>query len=602
MKKYIFAVMLLVGCMSNECVAQTNAHTFAVDNVKRLEGKLKPNMLAEEVANKWVEKESAGKLVAKSWGNESLYFTTPSVFFDCLVNAYTQHHSVILSPDIIWTLISQGFSYYVNLIPQAMRDKLVYHQGKMLLAVKSGEDLYSPNVKWEDILEGFDKQIAENTKGDIADVMRADFTTTGKTERIASQITLMSSVKAYFDYMVMYMSCGIPSITIEGTPDDWKKVLAKTERLRAYGLGWWVNDLTPILREFVSASEGKPNVEFWKSIVMKYCPDEMQDKSCSWDGTDTEVDGWFLKLMPFWKNGRTPEKVAFNTEMMLPNTASADFIYSVTDGAGNIIREIPMMMIAGLVGMDVDDEKNTMRPRVGWMVCEKDKETRMETLEKYITSSMRLDMRISFNGFPEILKDVEYLHYVDFRMPNGVEIPEWLDELKVDIIRFDGWFTPEYANRVKKMFKIHDKFQEGIENGRVFCMEFKSSKSFVPENFAYTRRMLNSGESAMISKYNDFDSYVKKKRLIEKDKKSNYINPDVVKHIDDRIIPVYFTVELDGTITDVKIFKNNNLTKECHDEVERLVREMPKWSPATKREKDGTSHLVRYRAMEYVLF
>ena len=50
---------------------------------------------------------------------------------------------------------------------------------------------------------------------------------------------------------------------------DWKKVIEKTENLRKYGLGWWVDDLTPILNEFVLAAEGKANRAFWQNIVMK---------------------------------------------------------------------------------------------------------------------------------------------------------------------------------------------------------------------------------------------------------------------------------------------------------------------------------------------
>ena len=110
--------------------------------------------------------------------------------------------------------------------------------------------------------------------------MRADFSTTGKTERMASQITLMSTVKAYFDYLVVVGVCGLPSITIEGTPDDWRKVLDKTRRLSVYGIEDWVDELEPILEEFVAASKGKPNVRFWQDIVKRDRIDEITRSSC----------------------------------------------------------------------------------------------------------------------------------------------------------------------------------------------------------------------------------------------------------------------------------------------------------------------------------
>ena len=108
--------------------------------------------------------------MTKSW-EDSLYFRTSSVFFDCLVEAYMQHHSVVLSPDIIWTMISQGFCQFVNEKPENFRSLLVNHSGKKLLKVKiyRDDDVHSPSFNWEEVFDGFDKQIGANTKGNLAD-------------------------------------------------------------------------------------------------------------------------------------------------------------------------------------------------------------------------------------------------------------------------------------------------------------------------------------------------------------------------------------------------------------------------------------------------
>ncbi|MCR5821266.1 MAG: DUF4419 domain-containing protein [Bacteroidaceae bacterium] len=49
------------------------------------------------------------------------------------------------------------------------------------------------------MIDKFASQIDQHTKGDIAKTVTADFTTTSPVERVASQITLMESVKKYFN-------------------------------------------------------------------------------------------------------------------------------------------------------------------------------------------------------------------------------------------------------------------------------------------------------------------------------------------------------------------------------------------------------------------
>lgn len=95
-----------------------------------------------------------------------------------------------------------------------MRDKLVSHTGKKLLTVLSPCDVYSHKVRWDEIVKDFHTQIAANTKGDFAKTMVADFSTTGIVERTVSEMTLMSAVKSYFDFLVLYFACGIPYITL----------------------------------------------------------------------------------------------------------------------------------------------------------------------------------------------------------------------------------------------------------------------------------------------------------------------------------------------------------------------------------------------------
>ena len=599
MKKYIMAIMLFVGGVTNCCVAQNatqrNAHTFVVDKGLKPVGRLRANKTAEKIAVEWARKEESGYVVTKSW-NDSLYFRTSSVFFDCLVEAYMHHHSVVLSPDIIWTMISQGFCQFVNEKPETFRSLLVNHQGKKLLIVHipKSDDVHSPSFNWDVVFDDFDRQIGANTKGNLADVMRADFSTTGKTERIASQITLMSTVKAYFDYLVIIGVCGIPSITIEGTPDDWRKVLDKTRQLRAYGIEDWVEELEPILEEFVAASKGNPNVRFWQDIVKRDKIDEITKRICVGKEEPTKVDGWFLKLMPFDKNGRTPESVYYDTQDMKPNVVSAPFVCKIIGEVG----EHRMSMHAGLVGVDVDGEANTMRPRIGWMVCERNAESDMTLRDLMNMDGPNMKPDYTLYEVPEMFKEIEYLRDLHLEFMDEIELPDWFGELKVDRIVIDGVFTSKYVRQLKTLFK--DRKVSVKRRGATSKVTIKSRKMLYPGNIPYTRATIYGDwvymEAEIGNGYRDFDEYVEKNRRIAVSK-DNYLNADVEKVRDGKCILVDFTVEVDGTVTDLKIHENENLRKECRDEVERLIKEMPLWNPAKK-----DAETVRYRVLEKICF
>ena len=76
---------------------------------------------------------------------------------------------------------------------------------------------------------------------------------------------MMDAFKEYFEYYFSTL-CGIPEITLEGTVDDWKKLQVKTLSLAQFDLQWWTDPLKEILDEFVKASSGNVDGEFWKSI------------------------------------------------------------------------------------------------------------------------------------------------------------------------------------------------------------------------------------------------------------------------------------------------------------------------------------------------
>merc|ERR1712216_63877 len=74
-------------------------------------------------------------------------------------------------------------------------------------------------------------------------------------------------VQHYFSYS-MCCGCGFPSITLTGTPQDWEKIRTKAAAFKKYDLDWWLEGLLPVLDQFVEASRGQPDIDFWRSLCM----------------------------------------------------------------------------------------------------------------------------------------------------------------------------------------------------------------------------------------------------------------------------------------------------------------------------------------------
>lgn len=392
-------------------------------------------------------------MIAWSFADDEKFytFTGKDVFFKTIVRAYAEHRPLVLSPDMIWVLISQGFARYVNAHPEQLRDQLVNHSGKMDLVVQSDKDLLSEDADWQKMMADFTAQINDATKGDIAKTITADFTTTGITERITSQITLMETMKSYFDYVVHYIACGIPSVTLTGTPQDWQKVLEKTQQLQKYAVGPWTKRLVPILTEFVKASEGKADQAFWQDMVKKHRVDKLAGGGCDFR-EPTKLDGWILKFFPD-ENGQTPDQVP-HTHKMPSERVYVDFKYKVISPAdGTVLTDIPMQLVAGFIGTEVDTLTHALTPKMGWVVRQ------MEGSDSIVKRLQKMDSEDSFYGIelrvnkvPEHLAQLPHIKRLTLYFTDKVELPEWFYGLQIDNLRIDGEMTDEQEAAIWKHF------------------------------------------------------------------------------------------------------------------------------------------------------
>ena len=73
--------------------------------------------------------------------------------------AYLDHYPIVLSPDILWMLILEGFSYHVRLNHMRLREKFVknnQNKNKIIVSQGANGDSHINDVtsqRWGDILK-----------------------------------------------------------------------------------------------------------------------------------------------------------------------------------------------------------------------------------------------------------------------------------------------------------------------------------------------------------------------------------------------------------------------------------------------------------------
>jgi hypothetical protein len=278
--------------------------------------------------------------------------------------AFEDHVELSISPDDVWLCIAQAFAHHVDTHAEELRDRFVKHAGKAEIVVIRDEFVRgSPDNDWPGVFGEFSAVIAEHI-GKQRDLVVANFSTTGPVEKAASEVVLMSAMQQYFEYIVV-TRCGIPRITLLGTPDDWQSIRQRAAVLAEYGLESWVRELSPILDQLCEAAAGRPDRAMWKSFY----------KFKSGSGSD-RVTGWINVLFPYlrregsgelepnryvqsWRDGEGPEPSSFPSGLSI-----APFIWKYLG------TKLPMEFVAGFVAVSQDPATLGVRPAIGWAVCD----------------------------------------------------------------------------------------------------------------------------------------------------------------------------------------------------------------------------------------
>ena len=310
-------------------------------------------------------------------------------FFAACLTAYAEHLPLRLSPDDIWQVILHAFKIHVDLNAEKLRHKFVTHEGKKTLRIQTSDDFpfgngdlsqAAPAASWEnEVFPDFAAQIKSNTIGTVHATVATRFSTSTVAAAAAHEITLMSSMRHFFEYR-METYCGIPSITLSGTRQDWLDIRTRAEQLGELMMtsfrNKWMPILLPILDEFVHAYTGQASAKFWPAMI------NIRDKEIHVHGGCTQSSrttpytyytGWLNNLFPYLKSNEVNEALQ-PWEQMIRQGGGDDPGGSIPNimSSANVTwdyygQEYKMRFHSGFVGFTQDSD-GTLAPAIGWSV------------------------------------------------------------------------------------------------------------------------------------------------------------------------------------------------------------------------------------------
>ena len=247
-------------------------------------------------------------VVASSFGNQktnghALYPSTSS-FVRSAIEAWGRHSHLKIRPDDVWFTILVQINFFMEKNAESLRHLFVSHEGQKYLEVWASS--------WDLVVDEFRVHLQKNIKASwLTDWISPGFSTSDEDDERTATVLMMGMMKTFFDY-AGGETCGIPSITILGTKQDWQRLLSKIDHLEDFGVDPqnYAHRLRPILSRIVSTFDSPTTREtrnFWDQMVQAKVK---HDSCCGLPPKQYIVSGWILSLFYWDSKGRASPKLS----------------------------------------------------------------------------------------------------------------------------------------------------------------------------------------------------------------------------------------------------------------------------------------------------
>ena len=287
--------------------------------------------------------------------------------------AWVDHCPISISPNIIWQLILNAITKYIDDNPNELRRYFVNFEGsKRIITV----DRSYINIKdatkevWEGVIDEFSSKIKENLKNYIYDNIILNFSTNTKELLLVQKISSMAMFSKYFEYRTLFHEiCGFPYIELEGSLEDWELILDKIKTFKKIGLEKWIKNIEEILEKIIDSKKGKIDISFWKNLIMYR---DNCSIMCGEPDPYISFSGWITNFFPFDNEGN----YCYNSEIKIYNVEKRDpmseiVVTPLKIRLVDIYRDIDLNIYSGVLGISQDPKTLCVKPEIGFLITGK---------------------------------------------------------------------------------------------------------------------------------------------------------------------------------------------------------------------------------------
>jgi hypothetical protein len=193
-----------------------------------------------------------------------------------LDRAYADHLGVCLEPAMVWHTIMCEISTHISKHVEQYRSLFTTTPDKQTIT-------YLGDAEWDidprEFIYELRKRIPMGT-----DSFLLKFSSPPPMYDVALAAVFCEAMSPYYNYMML--SCGIPFVDVQGTVEDWQKIIramtdleSKLTKAEPY-----FKTITPHIEKIIASIQGEEDVAFWKDIYFS--------QKCG-SGSQQEVRGWF---------------------------------------------------------------------------------------------------------------------------------------------------------------------------------------------------------------------------------------------------------------------------------------------------------------------
>jgi hypothetical protein len=222
--------------------------------------------------------------------------------------------------------------------------------------------------------------------------------------------------------------------------------------LKKFQLDWWVDELNPILAEFIKSSKGEVDQQFWQSMF-RY----RSQKGCT--APDT-INGWFVKFFPYDVEGkRNNLKEITNTNKIPKGIVKVDLEYMCVDGGKS--KNTQLELWSGFMGLKQNSETFALKPEIGWMIRKKDtinavllNKLKSENISETTSEGEMLvggGIKLRIKYIPAELFQLKEIYKLYLNFVDEINIPDKISKIKIGKLYLTGKISNAEINRICKL-------------------------------------------------------------------------------------------------------------------------------------------------------